>query len=213
MKRCIIFGALPVETIPFAITADDLIIAADNGYAVARSLGLTPDLVVGDFDSLGMIPEEDNIITLDVRKDDTDLEHAVCVALERGCDAFLIFGAVGGKLDHTLGNIAVAERIALAGGRSLFIGADSSFTVIHNAALELPAVFSGRLSVLSLSDLSRGVSISGLSFDADAIELPRAVTRGVSNAFIGRPARISVADGTLLVVFDTPDPLSDVNFL
>ena len=190
MKRCIIFGALPIDNLTVNATADDLIIAADNGYAVARSMGLTPDIVVGDFDSLGKIPEADNIIQLNVRKDDTDLEHAVCVALEQGCDTFLIYGAVGGKLDHTLGNIAVAERIALAGGRSLFVGSDSSFSVIRNASLELPAYSDGRISV------------------ADGIDLPRAVTRGVSNAFIGKPSRISVTDGTLLIVYDTPQNFS-----
>ena len=208
MKRCIIFGALPIDNLTVNATADDLIIAADNGYAVARSMGLTPDIVVGDFDSLGKIPEADNIIQLNVRKDDTDLEHAVCVALEQGCDTFLIYGAVGGKLDHTLGNIAVAERIALAGGRSLFVGSDSSFSVIRNASLELPAYSDGRISVLSLSEISLGVHISGLSYEADGIDLPRAVTRGVSNAFIGKPSRISVTDGTLLIVYDTPQNFS-----
>lgn len=203
MKRCIIFGALPVEKLTIQPTPDDLIIAADNGYAVAQSLGVTPDITVGDFDSLGEVPKADNLIKLDVRKNDTDLEHAVTVALEKGCDDFVIYGAVGGKLDHTLGNIAVAERIALAGAKSLFIGGDSSFTVIRSASFELPARESGRLSVFSLSEVSRGVEISGLAYEVMDFELSRTVTRGVSNAFIGKPSRISVSDGTLLIVFDT----------
>lgn len=203
MKRCIIFGALPVEKLTIQPTPDDLIIAADNGYAVVQSLGVTPDITVGDFDSLGSVPDADNLIKLDVRKNDTDLEHAVTVALEKGCDDFVIYGAVGGKLDHTLGNIAVAERIALAGAKSLFIGDDSSFTVIRSASFELPARESGRLSVFSLSEVSRGVEISGLAYEVTDFELSRTVTRGVSNAFIGKPSRISVSDGTLLIVFDT----------
>lgn len=203
MKRCIIFGALPVEKLTVQPTPDDLIIAADNGYAVAQSLGITPDITVGDFDSLGSVPDADNLIKLDVRKNDTDLDHAVTVALEKGCDDFVIYGAVGGKLDHTLGNIAVAERIALAGAKSLFIGGDSSFTVIRSASFELPARESGRLSVFSLSEVSRGVEISGLAYEVTDFELSRTVTRGVSNAFIGKPSRISVSDGTLLIVFDT----------
>ena len=203
MKRCIIFGALPVEKLTVQPTPDDLIIAADNGYAVAQSLGVTPDITVGDFDSLGEVPNADNLIKLDVRKNDTDLEHAVTVALDKGCDDFVIYGAVGGKLDHTLGNIAVAERIALAGAKSLFIGGDSSFTVIRNTSFELPARDGGRLSVFSLSEISRGVEISGLAYEVTNFELSRTVTRGVSNAFIGKPSRISVSDGTLLIVFDT----------
>ena len=203
MKRCIIFGALPVEKLTVQPTPDDLIIAADNGYAVAQSLGVTPDITVGDFDSLGEVPKADNLIKLDVRKNDTDLEHAVTVALDKGCDDFVIYGAVGGKLDHTLGNIAVAERIALAGAKSLFIGGDSSFTVIRNTSFELPARDGGRLSVFSLSEVSRGVEISGLAYEVTDFELSRTVTRGVSNAFIGKPSHISVSDGTLLIVVDT----------
>lgn len=202
MKRCYIFGALPVEQLIFRPDKGDLVIAADRGYAVARSLGITPDIVVGDFDSLGEAPQGDNVIRLNVRKDDTDLEHAVMIALDRGCDDFIVYGAIGGLLDHTLANIAVAERVALAGGRSLFIG-DECFTVIHDASLELPAYRDGRVSVLSLSEISRGVSISGLSYEAEDITLERAVTRGVSNEFIGKPARISVADGTLLIVYES----------
>ena len=203
MKRCFIFGALPVGKLFEKPCEGDLVIAADKGYATVRQLGLCPNLVVGDFDSLGMIPEADNLVQLNVRKDDTDLEHAVRLALEKGCDDFIIYGAVGGKLDHTLGNIAVAEMIALSGGKSLFYGDDSSFTVIRNSAITLPARDSGRISVISLSEVSRGVSISRLSYEAEGIALPRAVTRGISNAFIGKPLRISVIDGTLLIVFDT----------
>lgn len=203
MKRCFIFGALPVGKLFEKPCEGDLVIAADKGYATVRQLGLCPNLVVGDFDSLGMIPEADNLVQLNVRKDDTDLEHAARLALEKGCDDFIIYGAVGGKLDHTLGNIAVAEMIALSGGKSLFYGDDSSFTVIRNCAITLPAYDSGRISVISLSAVSRGVSVSGLSYEAEGIDLPRAVTRGISNAFIGKPSRISVTDGTLLIVFDT----------
>ncbi len=203
MKRCIIFGALPVGKPILQPNADDLIIAADNGYAVASSLGITPDITVGDFDSLGSVPDADNLILLDTHKNDTDLEHAVNLALKEGCDDFIVYGAVGGRLDHTLGNIAVAEQIALAGGRSLFIGDDSSFTVIRNASFTAPLKSDGRISVFSLSEVSRGVSISGLMYEVADFELPRAVTRGVSNEFVGKPARISVDDGTLLIVYDT----------
>ena len=203
MKRCFIFGALPVKRLPVTPEKGDLIIAADRGYAVAAEWGLTPDITVGDFDSLGSVPEAENLIRLNVRKDDTDLEHAVMLALEKGCDDFVVYGAVGGLLDHTLGNIAIAERIALEGGKSLFIGDDCCFTVIRGGAYELPVYEAGRVSVLSLSDVSHGVTITGLSYTADGIALYRATPRAVSNEFIGKPARISVEDGTLLILYET----------
>ena len=201
--RCFIFGALPVRSVAERPAEGDLVIAADRGCDVARSLGIEPDLVVGDFDSRGAAPTDCPVILLQVRKDDTDLEHAVSVALERGCRDFVVYGAVGGQLDHTLGNIAVAERIADAGGRAVFRGEDSSFTVIRNTSFRLPLRESGRVSVFSLSERSRGVTIRGLSYEADGVDLPRAATRGVSNAFIGSAAQVSVRDGALLIVWDS----------
>lgn len=203
MSRCIIFGALPVRRMPDPPRPGDLVIAADRGYAVAQSLGITPDLIVGDFDSLGEAPDADNVIRLNVRKDDTDLEHAANIAMEKGCDDFTVYGAVGGSLDHTLANIAVAEMIANRGGRAVFYGEESSFTVIRGASFRLPDREEGRVSVFSLSELSYGVTISGLSYEVRGFDLRRAPSCGVSNAFVGRRAEVSVADGTLLIVWES----------
>ncbi|MBQ9247282.1 MAG: thiamine diphosphokinase, partial [Ruminococcus sp.] len=84
MNRCFIFGALPVSSLTETPEKGDYIIAADKGYDVALSLGLTPDLVVGDFDSLGSAPDAENVVRLQVRNDDTDVGHAVGMGFERG---------------------------------------------------------------------------------------------------------------------------------
>lgn len=203
MGRCFIFGALPVESLVEAPSSGDLVIAADKGYDVALSLGIVPDLAVGDFDSRGEAPEGADVVRLNVRKDDTDTEHAAEIALSRGYLDFIVYGAVGGQLDHTLGNIAVAERIADRGGRAVFYGAESSFTVVRGGSFRLPEQDSGRVSVFSLTEISRGVTIRGLSYEAESIDLPRAATLGVSNAFVGKEALITVADGTLLIVWES----------
>lgn len=203
MKRCFIFAALPVSKLTETPREGDLVIAADRGYDVALSYGIEPDLVVGDFDSLGAVPAHQHVIRLNVRKDDTDLEHAVRIAMEKGCDDFVVYGAAGGLLDHTLGNIAVAEMIAHNGGRAVFCGEESSFTVIYNSTFRLPDRMSGRVSVFSLRELSRGVTICGLSYEAEGIDLCRATTLGVGNLFVGRPAEVSVADGVLLIVWES----------
>ena len=203
MSRCFIFAALAVNDLPERPQEGDFVIAADRGYQVALSLGIQPELIVGDFDSLGEAPHDANVIRLNVRKDDTDLEHAVNISLEQGYTDFVVYGAAGGLLDHTLGNIAVAERIANKGGRAVFYGASSSFTVIRNASFSLPVKESGRVSIFSLSELSRGVTVRGLSYEAVRIDLPRVVTRGVGNLFVGAEAVISVEDGTLLIVWES----------
>ena len=201
MKRCFIFGALPVSDLPIAPGADDLVIAADKGYDRALSLGITPDITVGDFDSRGSAPEAENLVRLQVRKDDTDVGHAVELGFERGYSEFVVYGAVGGLLDHSFANIVIAQDIALRSGRALFIGEEFSFTVLHDGGLRFEPVESGRVSVFALGDTARGVSIKGLSYEVDDIDLPRTSHLGVSNAFIGQEARISARRGDLLVLF------------
>ena len=203
MSRCFIFGALPVGCFPEKPCPGDLVIAADKGYDRAMSLGITPDITVGDFDSRGDIPDVENLVRLQVRKDDTDVGHAAALGFERGYRDFVVYGAVGGLLDHTLANIVIAREIAEKGGRPLFIGDEYSFTVIKDSSAEFAPRDDGRISVFALSDTASGVSISGLSYEAEDIDLPCTSHMGVSNEFIGQPARISVSDGVLLVLWQT----------
>ena len=201
MDRCFIFGALPVEKMPVKPDSSDCIIAADKGYDVALSLGLTPDLVVGDFDSRGEAPDVENLVRLQVRKDDTDVGHAVELGFERGYTDFVVYGAVGGLLDHTFANVAIAHDIVRRGGSALFIGEEYSFTVIRNGSLNLPARKSGRISVFALGGTAQGITIKGLSYELEKTSLPCTSHLGVSNAFIGKEAQISVQDGALLIVY------------
>lgn len=204
MNRCFIFGALPVGSLTEVPGDGDYIIAADKGYDVALSLGLTPDLVVGDFDSRGSAPDAENVVRLQVRKDDTDVGHAVGMGFERGCTDFVVYGAVGGLLDHTFANVVIAHEIAEKGGRSLFIGNDYSFTVIRNEELSFPVRDGGRISVFALGKTAQSVRIEGLSYGAENLTIPCTSHIGVSNSFIGKPARIVVSDGTLLVIWQNP---------
>ena len=203
MNRCFIFGALPVDRLPIRPDDGDCIIAADKGYDTVISLGLNPDVTVGDFDSLDTVPNVENLIKLPVRKDDTDVGHAVEIGFERGFTDFVVYGAVGGLLDHTFANVAIAHDIAERDGRSLFIGEEYSFTVLHDSQLMLPSRKDGRISVFALGGTAHGVQIEGLSFEVEDFTLPCTSHIGVSNAFIGEPSRIAVADGDLLIVYQT----------
>lgn len=201
--RCFIFGALNAGYMPEKPTVGDLVIAADKGYDVAVSKGIKPDITVGDFDSRGSAPDTDNLITLKVRKDDTDVGHAVETGFERGCSDFVVYGAVGGLLDHTLANIVIARDIVEKGGSALFIGDEYSFTVIKNSSFRFDKRDRGRISVFSLSEVAVGVNIKGLSYEADELSLSCNSHMGVSNSFIGEEAVISVSDGILLIVWQS----------
>lgn len=203
MNRCFIFGALKVSRLPIKPASGDFIIAADQGYDNMLSLGLDPDLVVGDFDSLGKIPDRENVITLPVRKDMTDVGYAVEKGFERGCREFILYGAVGGALDHTFANVAIAHDIARRGARALLIGEEYSFTVLHDSSITFHARQSGRISVFALGGLAEGVTIRGLSYEVEDFDVACTDHIGVSNAFIGKEAEISVKKGDLLVVWQT----------
>lgn len=187
---------------PILPQKNDLIIAADKGFDVATKLGITPDIIVGDFDSLGLIPDGDNIIKLNIRKDDTDTAHCIEIAKEKGYRNFYIYGAVGGRLDHTVANIQLASSLAQDGFTAVFIGEKESFTVIKNKSVIFDAAAQGRVSVFSLCDQSYGVTEKGLSYTLNDGILYRNEPLGISNEFIGEESEISVKSGELLVVWE-----------
>lgn len=206
MHRCFIFGALPVESINLFPEKDDYIIAADKGYENLLKLNIKPDIVIGDFDSSESEPDIENKIKLEVRKDDTDVEHAVKYALKKGYKDFVFYGCVGGLLDHTIANIQIASFIADNNGKSIFYGKEN-FTVIKNDVITFSEKDKGRISVFSLSDYSNGVNIKNLSYEAEDLILKRDVPMGVSNSFIGKEASISVEDGELLIIWENKEQI------
>lgn len=201
MKTCFIFGALPVRRMPVVPSNGDYIIAADKGIENLQKLGIEPDIVIGDFDSLGYVPEIENKIVLPVRKDDTDIAHAVRYALEKGCDRFYVYGAIGGLLDHTMANIQIAAFISKQGMLGEFIGDEFTVCCLTNGKLRLEKADSGRFSMFAL-DSAKGVTLGGLSYTAENRDFNQFYPIGVSNEFIGQSAEVEVRDGTLLLMWE-----------
>lgn len=112
MKSCVIFGAAPIEE-PFQwvlplIPENSLILCADGGFRFAQKLGVSADFLIGDMDSLGNhLPERTKTIIVPAEKDETDLFLCINKALDLGCGDIHIFGALGGRMDHTFGNLAL----------------------------------------------------------------------------------------------------------
>jgi thiamine pyrophosphokinase len=178
----------------------DYIIAADGGYARLDALGIVPDLVIGDFDSLGNAPEHPNVVRTPAVKDDSDVGLAVKAGLAQGCKSFVIDGGLGGRLDHTLANIQILLHLTSQGARGLLIGRDASVTAITNSSLHLEPHASGYVSVFSAGGNACGVTIEGLRYQLRDAVLTSQHPLGLSNEFIGKPATVSVRDGTLIVV-------------
>lgn len=200
-KTCYIIGAGAITSLP--IPKDAFVICADGGLAAAARFGVTPDLIVGDFDSLGLVPKGENVIVHPVEKDETDSFLALRLGLERGYRRFLFYGCLGGRLDLTLANIQHLQYLAEHDAQGVLIGEKETLTVIKNAALRFRADRKGDISVFSLSDKSEGVCIRGLHYEAENITLTNSFPLGVSNSFVGKEASVSVENGVLLVVTRT----------
>ena len=201
MKNCIIFCAAGFTGLAAPIGAEDLVIAADGGLAHTQTLGITPDVILGDFDSLGYAPEGANVFP--VEKDDTDSMLAVRHGLAEGCDTFFLYGSLDGpRLDHTIANIQTLQFIADQGGAGYLIGKDFMLTVVKNGAISFPAGCTGTVSVFCLGPDARGVTLKGLYYPLEEGTLTSGFPLGVSNHFTGEEAEISLREGSLLVLWD-----------
>lgn len=203
MKKCIIITSFIEGDLAELMQGQeaDFVLCADGGYDHARKAGIVPDLLIGDFDSLHAdIPKNIETISFPKEKDDTDTGLCVRTALDLGCREILILGGLGGRFDHAVANIqllmgaaAKFERIAIADKKNYC-------TVLQNGELRLPKKEGQHLSVFSLSEKSTGVSLSGVQYPLSDYTLTNAFPLGVSNEYKADFARISVKNGTLLIV-------------
>ena len=199
MKTCYIFCALPVNSLP-EIGPDDLVIAADAGYKQLG--GIKPHLVVGDFDSLGYVPREESVVELPVRKDDTDALFAVKLGLSRGFRRFVLLGSVGGRLDHTLANIQALAYLTTRGARGVLVGEIEKITMLQNGSLNFFGTPEGIVSVFAYGGTATGVTEENLAYPLDCATVTTDFPIGVSNEFTNQPARITVEEGCLLIVWN-----------
>ncbi len=200
-RVCYIVGAGSFCAAAFSPCDGDLVIAADGGFSHLQAHGYTPDLVLGDFDSLGYVPEHPNLRTYPAQKDDTDMMLAVREGLAQGITTFVLLGGTGGRIDHTLANIQTLSYLATQGARGFLIGDGTTMTVLCGNSLTLaPKRPGGTLSVFCLGDRATGVCLGGLQYVLDG-DMPL----GVSNAFTEQAAYIGCQTGRLLVVWSTQD--------
>ena len=199
---CYIIGAGDVTATNLIADDKDYIICADGGYKYKNLLGRACDMVVGDFDSLGRVPETDDKIVAPTEKDETDMMLAVNLGLEKGYRNFVIFGALGGQRnDHSVANIQLLHYITSKGARGTIYYGREVFTAFADGTLKLGAENEGYVSVFSLTDESRGVTIRNLKYTLDGATLYSYMPVGVSNEFLGRESSIAVEEGSLLVVY------------
>lgn len=201
MGVCYIVGAGECEFLDFLPESDDWVIAADGGYTYLKKANITPDIIIGDFDSLGEIPDAENIIKLNPVKDITDMDAAVKLGIDRGYTEFHLYGACGGRIDHTIANIQLVASLAEKEFKAYIHSGSTVITAIHNKSLEFDSSYSGYISVFSHSDKCIGVYLRGLKYTLENAELSNNFPLGVSNEFIGTESEISVKTGTAIIIY------------
>lgn len=202
MGSCVIFCAAAFHGLAAPIQDDDFVIAADGGLAHVKKLGLIPDGILGDFDSLGYVPQDSTVFP--VEKDDTDAMLAVRKGLELGYRQFILYGSLDGpRLDHTVANFQTLQFLCDHGAYGYLIGRDYMVTTVKDAALRFPGSCTGIFSVFCMGADAEGVTIRGGKYGAERVTLSAGFPLGVSNHFEGKPVTISVENGSLLVLWDT----------
>ncbi len=201
MGKCIIFCAAGFDGLAAPLQQEDFVIAADGGLEHTRKLGIHPDVILGDFDSLGFTPEGANVFP--VEKDDTDAMLAVRRGLELGYREFVLYGSLDGpRLDHTVANFQTLQFLADRGAVGYLAGYTTLVTVVKDGAIRFPAGKKGTVSVFCMGADAEGVTLEGLYYPLNKGTLTAGFPLGVSNHFTGEEAVISVEKGSILVLWD-----------
>lgn len=202
-RRCVIIGGAGIrdyQTLWDYLNPDDFNIFCDSGLFHQEALGIKPHLIVGDFDSHENPHLDVETIVLPCEKDDTDTVFAVKEAVKRGFDDFLLLGAAGGRLDHTLGNLSILLSLHAQGKRALLVDDYSEMEVVGREPVYIDGSFPF-FSLLNISGTARGVTIEDAKYPLRDAEILCTYQYGVSNEVLpGRLARVSVGEGELLLV-------------
>ncbi len=199
--KALIFSGGDFSSIPdyLNINEYDITLCCDGGFLSAKDSGVTPDIFVGDFDS---VPEElvdcPEIIRLYPIKDMTDTQEAIDTAISRGAEEITVLGALGGRIDHTLANIHLL-KYAKGKGVNIEMADVNTYILLVTDSARISKKDGFCLSLIPLTDCS-GVSISGVYYPLDNADMPVGNPYGISNEFTEDEAHISLTLGELLVI-------------
>jgi len=199
---CVVLGAgeiLDYSRVASFIASGAFVICADGGANHCAKLGLSPNLLVGDFDSLpGQMPPGTERIPLCTKKNYTDSFHAAEQAQSRGHTRLLLSGMLGGRLDHTLGNLSLLAGLTKAGASALLTdGRTDVYALAGEGELALPNREGCYFSVLAFESCC-DVSIAGGKFPLENYPLSPDDPRALSNEFAGKDVRITQKSGLLI---------------
>lgn len=202
--RCVIISGSPdtnVEEIKSLCTSDDFIVCADSGYSFAKKAGLTPNLIIGDFDSLKEeLPQNTEVVKLNTHKDDTDTEHCVMECIRRGYKDFLLLGSIGGRTDHTFANIATLAFLSEYNYKGIARNNGEEIRILKEGSYEMNNKKGLIFSVFPYGCESVNVTYKGAEYMLNNKTLTYNVSRGISNVFVDDEAEITINRGRAILL-------------
>lgn len=203
MRRCVIIGGAPIQDYQWIrqhLLPDDFYIFCDGGLKHRQSLQVTPDLLVGDFDSWDNPKTETETIVLPREKDDTDTFFGVKEGVKRGFEDFLLIGVIGGRFDHSLGNISALLYLTGLGKKALIIDDYSSIEVVSSQPVFIEQNIQ-YFSVLNIDGKAKGITIKNAQYPLENAEITWDYQYGISNQVLpGKTAEVTTQEGRLLLV-------------
>lgn len=204
MARCIVIAPLYGGEVPELVTPrdGDLLLCADGGYARAAACGLTPDMAIGDFDTMPAEMVRDvPLQQLPVEKDDTDLAACIHEGRRRGYRSFLLCGCLGGRVDHTMAALQCMAEGACRGEEHWAVDAMNRVTILTPGEHRLPKIDGMLLSLLAFGGDVRGVTLQGTKWPLKDAVLTATYPLGVSNVITAEAAQLRFTEGQLMVCY------------
>ena len=201
--RAFIFcgGDIFPDGIEERVEQGDLVVAADSGYLNAQKLCAKIDLLIGDFDSIGRIPDDvGEIFRVPAEKNATDTQLAVSLAIERGADEIIIVGSTSGRFDHALSTLAILEKYWEKRLPIYIVNGQNRVRFIKNSGFIVVRSRYKYFSVLAADEKVKGVSIEGAKYPLVAKTLERNHQFAVSNEIVKNAALITVKKGGVYII-------------
>ena len=203
MRRCVIIGGADIgryDRIRGYLREGDFYICCDSGLKHREGLDIVPDLIVGDFDSYENAQLNIETITLPREKDDTDTVFAVKEALSRGFQDFLLVGVIGGRLDHTLGNVSLLLMLDAQGKTATALDDFSEMEIVSGQPVQIQDCYT-YFSLLNISGTAQSITIKNAKYPLDDAEITCEYQYGISNEVLpGKIAVVTVNQGRLLLI-------------
>lgn len=186
--------------------SSDVVICADGGLEHAARCGITPDYMIGDFDSVSKTTLE-NFRTSGVasiiyppEKDYTDTEICMNKAIELGADEICIAAGIGSRIDHSIGNIGLLHILTSKGIKACIISDDCTIHMCRNSNFLLKGAPGDTVSIIPYGGNAEGITLKGLKYPLDNAVIPLGKPTGVSNVMVDMECSISIKNGEIIII-------------